>query len=31
MDRLHLNDEGYRVWTAAIRPQLEQVWRDLTD
>jgi lysophospholipase L1-like esterase len=31
MDRLHLNDAGYCVWTAAIRPRLEQEWRDLTD
>lgn len=30
MDRLHLNDEGYRVWTAALRPRLEEVWNELT-
>jgi len=29
-DRLHLNDEGYRIWTAELRPQLEQLWEGLT-
>lgn len=28
-DRLHLNDEGYRVWTAALRPRLEAEWERL--
>jgi lysophospholipase L1-like esterase len=25
-DRLHLNDEGYRLWTAALKPRLEEEW-----
>lgn len=28
-DRLHLNDEGYRRWTAALKPRLEQEWAAL--
>jgi lysophospholipase L1-like esterase len=30
LDRLHLNDAGYRVWTTAIRPAIERTWNDLT-
>jgi lysophospholipase L1-like esterase len=25
-DRLHLNDEGYRVWTSLLKPRLEREW-----
>ena len=25
-DRLHLNDEGYRAWAAALKPRLESEW-----
>lgn len=30
LDRLHLNDAGYRVWTAAMRPRIERAWAELT-
>ena len=30
MDRLHLNDEGYRVWAKLLRPRLEEEWKQLT-
>jgi lysophospholipase L1-like esterase len=26
-DRLHLNDEGYALWTSILRPRLERDWR----
>lgn len=29
-DKLHLNEEGYRIWTAALRPKLEHDWEQLT-
>jgi lysophospholipase L1-like esterase len=28
-DRLHLNEEGYRLWAAHLRPRLEEEWRKL--
>lgn len=26
-DRIHLNEEGYRIWTALLKPTLEEMWR----
>jgi lysophospholipase L1-like esterase len=31
MDRLHLNDEGYRLWAAQLRPLLDAEWKEMTD
>ena len=31
MDRLHLNDEGYRLWAAELRPLLDAEWKEMTD
>lgn len=28
-DRLHMNDEGYALWTALLRPRLQRAWNRL--
>jgi lysophospholipase L1-like esterase len=30
-DRLHLNDEGYRLWSAALKPLLTEQWEALQE
>jgi lysophospholipase L1-like esterase len=28
LDRLHLNEDGYALWTSVIRPRLEALWKE---